>query len=138
MDLPSVVELTPTQQKRWRRKVRNRKPGCSPGFEEKNGPSPRVPELGTEARGAYLAPDGQWYWGRGKVIAVGISDHEREYTLVEPIPGKQGGEYDFFHPVTKEYMPKFASLPTPAQVYPWRGHFKRPLSELVPGLEDAL
>jgi hypothetical protein len=38
--------------------------------------------------------------------------------LVEPIPDKEGGEYDFFHPVTKEYMPKFASFPTPAQVYP--------------------
>jgi hypothetical protein len=138
MELPSPVKLTSAQRKRWRRSIRNRKPGHSSGFGEKNsGPRPGFPELGAEARGAYLAPDGQWYSGRGKAVAFGIGNYAREYTLVEPIPGKEGGEYDFFHPVTKEYMPKFPDFPTAAHIYPWREHFKRPLSELVPGLEDA-
>ncbi|KAL3482611.1 hypothetical protein BJX62DRAFT_245730 [Aspergillus germanicus] len=53
MDLPGVVELMPTQKKRWRRKVRNRNPGCSPGFEEKTGPSPS-PRVGD--RGSWRVP----------------------------------------------------------------------------------
>ncbi|KAJ0415823.1 hypothetical protein BJY00DRAFT_317520 [Aspergillus carlsbadensis] len=139
MDLPSAVKLTPAQRKRWRRTIRSRKPGRSPGFENDRCARPApFPELGTEARGAYLAPDGQWYRGRGKAVAFGLSDLGTHYILVEPIPGKEGGEYDFFHPATKEFMPKFPEFPTAAEVYPWREHFKKPVSELVPGLEDAV
>ncbi|KAL4965662.1 uncharacterized protein BDV14DRAFT_199758 [Aspergillus stella-maris] len=59
-------------------------------------------KLGAEGAGWYLAPDGQNYIGVGKVIVVGVNEHGRKYHHVEPIPGKKGGDYDFFHQFTRE------------------------------------
>ncbi|KAL4780812.1 hypothetical protein BJX76DRAFT_360527 [Aspergillus varians] len=66
---------------------------------------PNDPKLGTEDFGAYMAPNGQWYTGVGKVVKFGVNTITNVYTFVEPIPGKQGGKYDFFHPTTRDWMP---------------------------------
>ncbi|RDW87077.1 uncharacterized protein DSM5745_03719 [Aspergillus mulundensis] len=65
------------------------------------------PRLGSEHSGAYFAPDGQWFAGVGRVVAVGYILHigcsQEWYVYVEPT-GKTGGDYDFFHPQTREWM----------------------------------
>lgn len=63
------------------------------------------PRLGTEDYGVYIAPNGQWYRGLGRVVRIGVNAMETIYAYVEPIPGKRGGDYDFFHPVTRDWMP---------------------------------
>ncbi|KAL4965568.1 uncharacterized protein BDV14DRAFT_199668 [Aspergillus stella-maris] len=80
--------------------------------ETQNNPNTR---LGEEQIGAYIAPDGQWYAGAGRTVAVGTNDAMRRYIFVEPIPGKHGGDYDFFHPVTNELMRKFWALRRPGR-----------------------
>ncbi|RDW89921.1 uncharacterized protein DSM5745_01696 [Aspergillus mulundensis] len=66
------------------------------------------PVLGAESPGVLYAADGQWFVGVGRVVALGVTyrlsgpEHLRVY--VEPVPGKSGGDYDFFHPVTREWM----------------------------------
>ncbi|RDW83784.1 uncharacterized protein DSM5745_04110 [Aspergillus mulundensis] len=74
-----------------------------------------TPRLGTESTGVYLALDGLWYVGVGKVIAVGLNLERFEYVYVEPIPGKSGGDYDFFHPITWEWMAAFQGSPRPGE-----------------------
>ncbi|KAL3470771.1 hypothetical protein BJX99DRAFT_263956 [Aspergillus californicus] len=79
------------------------------------------PCLDDECVGAYIAPDGQWYVGKGKVIALGITweipDVKVLHIYVEPIPGKSGGDYDFCHPVTREWMDELPSNPIPGVAY---------------------
>lgn len=69
------------------------------------------------------------------------------YIFVEPIPGKSGGDYDFFHSVTREWMDELPSNPIPGTACSqserrnlparWREHpaiHRRPqLSEEYPG-----
>ncbi|KAL4907684.1 hypothetical protein BDW74DRAFT_175464 [Aspergillus multicolor] len=75
------------------------------------------PLLRVERAGAYFAPDGQWFAGVGKVITVGyirqIGGSKQWYVYMEPIPGKTGWNYDFFHPLTGEWMNKFPSNAIP-------------------------
>ncbi|KAL4903562.1 hypothetical protein BDW74DRAFT_179559 [Aspergillus multicolor] len=83
------------------------------------GPKKEQPALGAEAAGVYFAPDGQWFAGVGRVVAVGNVDglpgSVWTYIFVEPIPGKTGclRDYDFFHPVTLEWMDELPSNPIP-------------------------
>jgi hypothetical protein len=92
------------------------------------------PPLGSEGWGAYIAPDGRWYVGVGRVVATGRRRNRFQgYVLVVPICGKRGGDYDFFHPVTGEYMPAFAPPITASMRWPWRTFFARGLGEIVPG-----
>ncbi|KAL3444095.1 hypothetical protein BJX65DRAFT_311235 [Aspergillus insuetus] len=96
------------------------------------------PPLGSEGWGAYIAPDGRWYVGVGRVVATGRRRNSCQgYVLVVPICGKTGGGYDFFHPVTGEYMPTFAPPITSSMKWPWRTYFARGLSEIAPGFKDA-
>lgn len=81
------------------------------------------PKLGTEEFGSYIAPNGQWYGGVGRVIKTGLNIKRRVYTYVEPIPGKQGGDYDFFHLATRDWMPQ-DQLPS------------NPRSDLTPEVEE--
>lgn len=74
---------------------------------------PRVPKLGTEDFGSYTAPNGQWYCGVGRVIQTGVNQRGYVYTYVEPIPGKHGGDYDFFHIITDDWMPQDQLPPNP-------------------------
>ncbi|RDW90735.1 uncharacterized protein DSM5745_02510 [Aspergillus mulundensis] len=79
----------------------------------------RYPRLGTEHSGAYFAPDGQWFAGVGTVVAVGYTPYAAGfrcwYVFVEPITGKSGGVYDFFHPKTYEWMDELPSNPIPGE-----------------------
>ncbi|RDW78632.1 uncharacterized protein DSM5745_05484 [Aspergillus mulundensis] len=73
-------------------------------------------KLGTERLGVYFAPDGQWFVGVGKVVTIGmttVANSNLFYIYVEPISGKSGGEYDFFHPHTCEWMDELPSNPIP-------------------------
>ncbi|RDW65851.1 uncharacterized protein DSM5745_09590 [Aspergillus mulundensis] len=74
------------------------------------------PQLGSEHVGAYFAPDGQWFVGAGKIVAVGYVlspiSLEHWYVYVEPTAEK-GGDYDFFHPVTREWMDELPSNAIP-------------------------
>ncbi|RDW90733.1 uncharacterized protein DSM5745_02508 [Aspergillus mulundensis] len=90
------------------------------------GGGPGLPDnevrLGDECSGAYIRPDGQWFAGVGRVVAYGLAyDLEDEPTFqwvyVEPT-GKSGGDYDFIHPVTREYMDEVPSNPVPGVAYP--------------------
>ncbi|RDW87080.1 uncharacterized protein DSM5745_03722 [Aspergillus mulundensis] len=76
----------------------------------------RQPPLGTECTGAYIAPDGQWFAGVGKIVTIGfirqVGGITRWYVYVEPT-GKTGGDYDFFHPITREWMDELPSNPIP-------------------------
>ncbi|KAL4806751.1 hypothetical protein BDV18DRAFT_159921 [Aspergillus unguis] len=75
-----------------------------------------IPDLGTEHSGVYFRPDGQWFAGVGKVVAIGRSNVTEPgdlYVFVEPIPGKSGGDYDFFHPHTMLWMDELPSNPVP-------------------------
>ncbi|KAL4905220.1 hypothetical protein BDW74DRAFT_178223 [Aspergillus multicolor] len=102
--------------------VDKRQKGTGLWFGGLQAPTHRgTPRLGGEEPGAYLAPDGQWYVGVGKVIAVGLNGNRHRtigghrFVYVEPIPGKSGGDYDFFHPITLEWMASFAHLPRPGE-----------------------
>ncbi|OJJ03374.1 hypothetical protein ASPVEDRAFT_890102 [Aspergillus versicolor CBS 583.65] len=74
--------------------------------DHRGRPFPCDAKLGTEDLGSYIAPNGQWYCGIGRVIKTGLNIVGDFYTYVEPIPGKQGGEYDFFHLFTDDWMPQ--------------------------------
>ncbi|CEN60369.1 hypothetical protein ASPCAL02810 [Aspergillus calidoustus] len=107
-------------------------------FAEGNYRETILPELGSRDYGAYLAPDGKWYFGFGKVVAIGMRYSDWGYTLVEPIGGKEGHDHEFFHPISGEPMPRFSVDVTTAMRWPWRAHFTRTLSELNPKYEDAV
>ncbi|KAL2837001.1 hypothetical protein BJY01DRAFT_251699 [Aspergillus pseudoustus] len=94
------------------------------------------PELGAESIGYYFAPGGNIYVGVGKVIATGINARDWFYVYVEPSPGKNGGDYDFYNEATLEFMPDFSSCTSPRSRFPWRDHFIKSLSELVPPLQE--
>ncbi|KAL3468146.1 hypothetical protein BJX64DRAFT_283029 [Aspergillus heterothallicus] len=94
-------------------------------------------EIGSQSRGAYFAPDGNWYYGVGNVVAVGqpaTSPGSPGYVLVDPA----GKGDQFFHPITGEGMPSFApSLsPTAEERWPARAYYTKGLSELVSGLSE--
>lgn len=77
-----------------------------------------MPNLGDEAIGSYVAPDGQWYVGKGKIVALGWNPFAlgcNSYIYVEPIPSKHGGEYDFAFLYTNERMANFADSPRPGE-----------------------
>ncbi|RDW87079.1 uncharacterized protein DSM5745_03721 [Aspergillus mulundensis] len=77
------------------------------------------PRLGRESAGAFFAPDGQWFAGVGKVVTVGCINRpaapQAWYVYVEPISDRApaGRDYDFFHPVTREWMDELPSNPIP-------------------------
>ncbi|KAL4756184.1 uncharacterized protein BDW70DRAFT_164741 [Aspergillus foveolatus] len=111
-----------TQQRE--NKDRPRRKNQSSSLDHWYGQLPRIPmmaraqpRLGQEHSGMYFAPDGQWFAGVSKVITVGLvsgyPDYNVFYIFVEPIPGKSGGDYDFFHPVTREWMDALLSNPIP-------------------------
>ncbi|KAL3482780.1 hypothetical protein BJX62DRAFT_245542 [Aspergillus germanicus] len=85
------------------------------------------PVIGSEAWGAYLAPDGRWYIGRCRVMTTGRRNSSRGYVLVEPIPGRLEEDYGFFHPVTMEHMPVFRPPVTTSMRWPWRSYFTQGL-----------
>jgi hypothetical protein len=95
-----------------------------------------IPELSAECLGSYIAPDGKIYVGVGKVVGSGLNANDWIYVYVEPIPGKQGSDYDFYDEVTLEYMPDFTNFKSPKGRYPWREKFTKSLNELVPKLGD--
>lgn len=66
---------------------------------------PPNPSLGEEDYGAYIAPNGQWYCGVGRVVRIGVNAVDTTHAYVEPIPGKRGGRYNFCHPITRDWMP---------------------------------
>jgi hypothetical protein len=63
--------------------------------------------------GTYIAPDGRLYVGVGKVTGIGVTPSGAIYALVKPIPGKSGGDYDFYNELTFEYMPDFTGYTAP-------------------------
>ncbi|CEN59345.1 hypothetical protein ASPCAL01797 [Aspergillus calidoustus] len=136
MDQPvSIAGLDPINDSREKPKMPDYK-RCSHSHLVSN--DDYFPPLGSEGWGAFAAPDGRWYVGVGRVIATGRRrDSCHGYVLVVPISGKTGGDYDFFHPVTGEYMPTFVPPITPSMRWPWRTFFARGLSEIAPGFKDA-
>ncbi|KAJ0425159.1 hypothetical protein BJY00DRAFT_308486 [Aspergillus carlsbadensis] len=96
----------------------------------------QFPEIGSEAWGAYLAPDGRWYVGYGLVIALGRRRNaSRGYVLAVPLQGTPwlgGDDCRFFHPVTGEYMPAFEPPVTASMRWPWRGYFTQELHRIAP------
>ncbi|OJJ58575.1 hypothetical protein ASPSYDRAFT_89315 [Aspergillus sydowii CBS 593.65] len=71
-----------------------------------------MPRLDDEHLGAYIAPDGHWYIGKGKVVATGLNQERRGFVYVEPQPGN---EHNFVHPFTEEPMADFAACPRPGE-----------------------
>ncbi|KAL4907682.1 hypothetical protein BDW74DRAFT_147959 [Aspergillus multicolor] len=90
--------------------------GNLPPMPPINQGADRQPLLGSEHSGGYFAPDGQWFAGVDTVTAVGFFKHlpgwQSWYVYVEPT-GKTGGNYDFFHSVTREWMDELPSNPIP-------------------------
>ncbi|KAL4806386.1 hypothetical protein BDV18DRAFT_160453 [Aspergillus unguis] len=82
----------------------------------------KPPRLGSENTGVYVAPDGQWFVGKGTVVALAVV-HEVGYgdsllVYVEPVPGKTKGDYLFFHSVTMEWMDELPENPIPGVACP--------------------
>jgi hypothetical protein len=96
-----------------------------------------LPKLGSEAMGTYIAPDGRLYVGVGKVIGVGRTPTGAIYALVNPIPGRVGGDYDFYDQLTFEYMPDLTGHTAHKSRFPWRDHLSRTIEELAPDLNGS-
>ncbi|KAL2797263.1 hypothetical protein BJX66DRAFT_335166 [Aspergillus keveii] len=103
---------------------------------KRDGNTPKL-ELGSEAMGTYIAPDGRLYVGVGKVTAVGRTPTGAIYALVNPIPGRVGGDYDFYDQLTFEYMPDFTGHTAHKSRFPARDHFSRTIEELAPDLNGS-
>ncbi|CEL03994.1 hypothetical protein ASPCAL05128 [Aspergillus calidoustus] len=95
------------------------------------------PKLGSEAMGTYFAPDGRFYIGVGKVTAIGLNHCGAIYALVKPVPGKSGGDYDFYDELTLEHMPDFTGHASSKSRFPWRDHFSKTVEELAPKFKGS-
>ncbi|KAL2859443.1 hypothetical protein BJX68DRAFT_261883 [Aspergillus pseudodeflectus] len=95
------------------------------------------PKPGSEAMGTYIAPDERFYVALGKVTAVGLNNCGAIYALVTPIPGKSGGDYDFYDQLTFEYMPDFTGHTISKSRFPWRDYFSKTVDELAPKLKGS-
>jgi hypothetical protein len=65
-----------------------------------------IPRLAGIYAGWYKAPNGQRYFGFGKVVEIGITHDDSVYVNVEPAQDLPGSKLDFFDPFTDKDMPR--------------------------------